>query len=78
MAVQDDRREKEMCELLGFREGKGRTDVDAYYDFENEGVSYSAPLELKSTTKKSVSTARDVGPSHLEKWRMRIWERDKS
>ena len=73
MAVQDDRREKEMCELLGFREGEGRSDVDAFYDFEDDGTRYCAPMELKSTTTQSVSTARDVGPAHIEKWRARIW-----
>ena len=69
MAVQDDRREKEMCQLLGLREGAGRSEVDAFFDFE----AYSAPIELKSTTTGSVSTARDVGPTHIAKWRSRIW-----
>ena len=73
MAVQDDRREKEMCELLGFRESIGRTGVDAYYDFKRGDVSYEVPLELKSSTNRSVSTARDVGLAHIEKWRNRIW-----
>lgn len=29
--------------------------------------------ELKSTTRDRVSTARDVGPEHLKKWRQRNW-----
>ena len=73
MAVQDDIREKEMCQLLGLREGEGRSEVDAFFDFEANEKVYSAPIELKSTTTGSVSTARDVGPSHIAKWRSRIW-----
>lgn len=73
MAVQDDRREREMCQLLGLREGEGRSEVDAFFDFDVLGKAYSAPIELKSTTSDSVSTARDVGPSHIAKWRSRVW-----
>ncbi len=73
MAVQDDRREKEMCQIIGLRKGEGRSDVDAFFDFESRGKIYSSPIELKSTTSHSVSTARDVGPSHISKWRARIW-----
>lgn len=82
MAVQDDRREREMCQIIGLRKGKGRSDVDAFFDFELRGKVYSAPIELKSTTSHSVSTARDVGPSHISKWRancshlgLMIWKR---
>lgn len=73
MSFQDDSRENEMCDLLGLRKGVGRSGVDAFYDFVIDGERYAAPLELKSTSSTSVSTARDVGPSHIEKWRMRIW-----
>ena len=73
MTVQDDKREQEMRALLGFRKGEGRAGVDAYYDFKRDGAKYAAPLELKSTTKEGVSTARDVGMPHIEKWRKRIW-----
>lgn len=62
-----------MCRLIGLREGEGRSDVDAFLDFEALGKKYSAPIELKSTTNFSISTARDVGPSHIEKWRSRVW-----
>ena len=33
----------------------------------------SCPVELKSTTTDSVSTARDVGPNHIKRWRSRVW-----
>ena len=58
MAVQDDSREKEMCQLLGLREGEGRSEVDAFFDFEENERVHSAPIELKSTTTGSVSTDR--------------------
>ncbi len=73
MAVQDDTREKEMCALIGLREGGGRSDVDAFFDFSLNGKTIASPIELKSTTNESVSTARDVGPAHIAKWRERIW-----
>ena len=62
-----------MCSLLGFRPGRGRSGIDAFYDVTAEGRRHCVPLELKSTTGGSVSTARDVGPTHIEKWRARIW-----
>ena len=73
MAVQDDKRETEMRELVGLRSGEGRSGIDAYFDFVASGRRYAAPIELKSTTVGSVSTARDVGPEHIEKWRSRVW-----
>ena len=73
MAVQDDSREKEMFQLLGLREGEGRSEVDAFFDFEADEKVCSTPIELKSTTTGSVSTARDVGPTHIAKWRSRVW-----
>lgn len=63
-----------MCAQLGFRPGDGRlSEEDAFLDFTEAGVQRSCPIELKSTTKGSVSTARDVGPQHLQKWRRRVW-----
>ena len=73
MAIQDDRRERGMCQLIGLRKGEGRSEVDAFLDFEVTGKIFSAPIELKSTTSNTVSTARDVGPAHIAKWRTRIW-----
>lgn len=73
MAVQDDRRETEICRILRLRPGATRSGVDAYFEFVSDRIRYATPLELKSTTIGSVSTARDVGPSHIEKWRSRVW-----
>ena len=62
-----------MREIIGLRTGEGRSGVDAYLDFTSGGRRYSVPIELKSTTVRSVSTARDVGIDHIERWRSRIW-----
>jgi len=63
--VQDDERENYMIDLFGLDKGIGREDVDAslgHFKFE-----------LKSTSKGSVSTARDLGYKHLEKWKDVYW-----
>lgn len=66
--IQDNRREAQMRVLfrLTKRVGAGRIDEDAIDEDGN-------PFELKSATKASVTTARDVGPHTLEKWRGRFW-----
>ena len=73
MAVQDDRREVEVRDLIGLRAGETRSGVDAYFDFSDGNRRYAVPVELKSTTNRTVSTARDVGPAHIQKWRSRLW-----
>lgn len=70
MAVQDDRREIEICKLLGLERGTTRSGVDAYYSSKNKK---SISVEVKSTTTGSISTARDVGIDHIKKWRERVW-----
>ena len=62
-----------MREIIGLRKGEGRSGVDAYMDFTAGGRPYAVPVELKSTTVGTVSTARDVGRDHIEKWRSRVW-----
>ena len=62
-----------MREIIGLRKGEGRSGVDAYMDFAETGRPYAVPIELKSTTVGSVSTGRDVGRDHIEKWRSRVW-----
>lgn len=47
--------------------------MDAYFDLVVDGRGHAVPVELKSTTVGSVSTARDVGLEHIEKWRSRVW-----
>lgn len=71
MVVQDDRRELEMCALIGLTPGSGRSGVDAAFEFLEQGHRHAVPVELKSTTRRSVSTGRDIGPAHLKKWRLK-------
>lgn len=80
MTVQDDRRESEMRELFGLErlEGAGRSGTDAILRLAGSDVPSALQgtivhFELKSTTKGSVTTVRDFGPDHLEKWRTRHW-----
>jgi len=75
MAVQDDAREQELCNLfnLEWDPDHARGGDDAWFETISCGVSSLVPVEVKSTTKESVTTARDVGLSHLEKWRTKFW-----
>lgn len=63
--VQDDLRQDYMIKLFNLHSVSDREGVDAYYD--------DFKFELKSTSKGSVSTARDLGYNHLEKWKNLYW-----
>lgn len=71
MAVQDDSREAEMRDLFGLSEtpDRKRSDVDAVLTLPNRVLKF----ELKSTTRTSFSTVRDLGPEHIEKWATMHW-----
>jgi hypothetical protein len=71
MVVQDDARERQLIELFKLKriEGAGRADTDA----ELAVNSVSIPFELKSSTDDSVTTVRDFGPAHVEKWKTKHW-----
>jgi hypothetical protein len=65
--VQDNRREDELIRLFNLQPGENnRIGVDAYDVLGN-------PFELKTTSKGGVSTARDLGPAHIDKWERRFW-----
>jgi hypothetical protein len=65
--IQDSVREEMLMELFGLMDsGEGRIGADAV---DKNGRRF----ELKSGTKKSVTTARDVGLHTLEKWRGKHW-----
>ncbi len=68
---QDDERENSMIQLFNLQkeEEEGRSGVDAYLDFDGEKI----PFELKTTSKGSVTTVRDFGLSHVEKWKGKHW-----
>jgi Restriction endonuclease PvuII len=64
--VQDDTREDAMRTLFALQATESRMGSDA---IDERGNRY----ELKSTTKTTVSTARDVGPHTIERWRQHHW-----
>lgn len=71
MPVQDDAREQQMVQLfnLTVAEERGRSDIDAVLNYRGQHL----PFELKSTTGHSISTVRDFGKAHIEKWRHLHW-----
>lgn len=75
MAVQDDSREQELCNLfnLEWDPEHARGGEDAWFEAKVKGRTVRVPVEVKSTTTDTVSTARDVGMGHIRKWREKIW-----
>jgi hypothetical protein len=71
MSVQDDAREQELCNRfnLNWDPSHERGGCDASYRVEVDGRQWDLQVEVKSTTRDSVSTARDVSMSHIAKWR---------
>ncbi len=68
---QDDDREHAMRVLFNLykHEDEGRSGIDAFLDFEGEAI----PFELKTTSQGSVTTVRDFGHDHIEKWKNKHW-----
>lgn len=75
MTVQDDAREHELCNLFNLQwdPHHERSGTDAVLSFTHEGESLLIQFEVKSTTGDSVSTARDVGMNHINRWRQKHW-----
>jgi hypothetical protein len=82
MAAQDDAREFEMRTLFNLTrpEEYGRADIDAVLKLKGKGVpaelrGQTVSFELKSATsgRPTISTVRDFGLHHLEKWRKLHW-----
>lgn len=71
MSVQDDERERELVRLfnLNWDPGHQRGGLDAELTLDIDHSSYILDVEVKSTTNDTVSTARDVGMSHIARWR---------
>jgi hypothetical protein len=70
-AVQDDAREEELINLFQLQRipGAKRQDTDAVLRVNGVEVAF----ELKSATKQGVTTARDFGPEHVQKWKNKHW-----
>lgn len=71
-AVQDNKREKLLRDLFGLTKptGSGRSGTDAVLPVPPD---QTVPFELKSATTDGITTARDVGPEHIRKWRGKHW-----
>jgi len=64
--VQDNKREDQIIRLFGLIKLGGRAGVDAKDEFGHL-------FEIKSTTKPSVGTGRDVSVEMLNNWRKQFW-----
>ena len=75
MPVQDDERERELVRLfnLEWDPAHQRAGVDAELVVAVDGLTCCFEVEVKSTTGNSVSTARDVGMEHIQKWRSKLF-----
>jgi hypothetical protein len=69
--VQDDAREQELVREfnLHWDPDHQRSGVDATLDIGIGPKTFRIDVEVKSTTSKGVSTARDVGIDHIQRWR---------
>ena len=75
MTVQDDERERELVRIfnLAWDPGHQRAGVDALLSLTIDGQACQFEVEVKSTTGTTVSTARDVGMTHIQKWRTKLF-----
>lgn len=75
MPVQDDERERELVRMfnLDWDPAHQRSGVDATLDIMigEQGCRFN--VEVKSTTGETVSTARDVGMEHIQRWRRMLF-----
>lgn len=69
--IQDDEREKHMIKLFGLvkKTELGRSGIDAFLILGNKEI----PFELKSSSSNSITTGRDVGEAHFQKWSKVHW-----
>ena len=75
MPVQDDERERELVRMfnLDWDPAHQRAGVDAVLDIGVDGRTHQLEVEVKSSTGSTVSTARDVGMEHIQKWRRKLF-----
>ena len=75
MTVQDDERERELVRAFGLTWNRAhqRAGIDALLNVELDGSFCEFEVEVKSSTGNTVSTARDVGIEHIEKWRRKLF-----
>lgn len=73
--MQDNERERELVRLFNLQwdAAHQRSGVDAFLDVQTGTDKFRFEVEVKSTTGGTVSTARDVGMDHIQKWRKKIF-----
>lgn len=72
MPIQDDDRENAQIKLFGLKKpkGEGRGGIDAILTLDDGTI---VNFELKTTTSGSVTTVRDFGYEHIQKWKDKHW-----
>ena len=75
MPVQDDERERELVRMfnLDWDPAHQRAGVDALLNIRVDKKPFQFEVEVKSSTGSTVSTARDVGMDHIQKWRTKLF-----
>jgi len=75
MPVQDDERERELVRMfnLEWDPDHQRSGVDALLSVAVGDRNCRFEVEVKSSTGSTVSTARDVGMDHIQKWRKKLF-----
>jgi hypothetical protein len=75
MPVQDDERERELVRMFNLKwdPAHQRAGVDALLEVDLTDRTYRFEVEVKSSTGHTVSTARDVGMDHIQKWRRKLF-----
>ena len=75
MTVQDNERERELVRLFNLQwdATHQRSGVDAFLEVSTIKGEFRLEVEIKSTTGSTVSTARDVGMDHIQKWRKKVF-----
>ena len=73
--MQDDVRERELVRMfnLDWNPAHQRSGTDALLNVEIDGRACRFEVEVKSSTGTTVSTARDVGMEHIQKWRRKLF-----
>ncbi|UUL82105.1 PDDEXK family nuclease [Sphingomonas qomolangmaensis] len=71
--AQDDARENRLIDLFNLHQATDRTRHGVDATLKMGGVEYEFELKSVTTAKGGVSTVRDLGPSHIAKWRDKHW-----
>jgi hypothetical protein len=71
--AQDDARENRLIDLFNLHQAPDRVRHGVDATLKMNGVEYEFELKSVTTATGGVSTVRDLGPSHIAKWRDKHW-----